>query len=93
MGLFSIFTKKKQNDNIVEKSTQTKQVTPTLTPEEVKLKAKKDLTKLNGFEKKIQEKEDIRTIAKKDNANEKTERPEEKRAREALSINNPFRGI
>jgi len=93
MGFFNIFKKSNKNDTDIKEGNTVTQtpIKADLTTEEIKKKAEKDLAKLKNFENKIQNQEDVRTTNKQDNAI--TERPEEQRAREALSINNPFRGV
>jgi len=93
MRLFSFFKKSKQDSDIKSQIMPIKAV-PTqhvLTSEEIKIKTEKDLAKLTSFEDKI--KKGRKQLDKTSENHISTERPEEKRAREALSIKNPFRGV
>jgi hypothetical protein len=100
MGIFNIFKKSdsKNSDDIAQTATLDQHVKSTPAhPQTAELditeKAKKDLELLNSLNDKLSSQELKRVENNKNTVKKKSERPEETRAREALSIQNPFRGV
>lgn len=109
MGIFNIFKKKNDDDNqeIPLEEINTSQNLPSESSEldssngqQIKRDEKADLEQLLAIDKKLERNRTIREAHQKKIENEEvtvkkvvTQRPEEIRARQALSIKNPFRGV
>jgi hypothetical protein len=103
MGLFNIFKQNTQVDDDNSETNSSVSTATTPTPQDdtqvTPRNEAKDLENLLALDKKLQRNREIREAQKEKEASDTTvkkeisQKPEEIRARQALSIKNPFRGV
>ena len=100
MGILSFLSGKKKRDSIlntegsVNEAVDEKNATIENPPlASIGTNEEQDLAKLNDFAESIKQKESERINKLQGNPVQSNDRPEEIRARQALTIKNPFRGV